>query len=113
MTRNLCELSQLTVRLYKLTSDVCFNFVYRKPTKAIELGLYYFVASEVGIANYIQRHFNWCDNTLFVEEIPNAREVSRSAIFLGGEDVIVDATRARRYLERSEWQSEDEESRLS
>lgn len=21
--------------------------------------LYYFVASEVGIANYIQRHFNW------------------------------------------------------
>ncbi|GMK55583.1 hypothetical protein CspeluHIS016_0206390 [Cutaneotrichosporon spelunceum] len=99
MVRRSCFVDPVVFSLWE--GDVCFNFVYRKPTKAIELGLYYFVASEVGIANYIQRHFNWCDNTLFVEEIPNAREVSRSAIFLGGEDVIVDATRARRYLERN------------
>jgi hypothetical protein len=96
-------LAQLGSPVWQLTADVCFSFVYRRPRKAIELALYYFVASEVGIANYIQRHFNWCDNTLFVEEIPNAREATRSAFFLGGQDIIVDAERVRRYLERSEW----------
>ncbi|BEJ15990.1 hypothetical protein CspHIS471_0505950 [Cutaneotrichosporon sp. HIS471] len=99
MVRRSCFVDPVVFSLWE--GDVCFSFVYRKPRKAIELALYYFVASEVGIANYIQRHFNWCDNTLFVEEIPNAREASRSAIFLGGEDVIVDATRVRRYLERN------------
>lgn len=81
---------------------MCFSFCYRKPRKAIELALYYFVASEVGIANYIQRHFNWRDNTLFIEEVPNARDATRTAVFLGGKDVIVDAQRVRTYLKRSE-----------
>lgn len=88
--------------LRSLTPDVAFSFCYRKPRSAIELALYYFIASEVGIANYIQRHFFWCDNTLFVEEIPNAREMTRSAFLLGGKDVIVDMHRVRRYLVRSE-----------
>ena len=49
--------------------DVCHSFCYRQPAtvsrkpsvsmsadeKALELLLYYFIASEVGIANYIQR----------------------------------------------------------
>lgn len=81
---------------------MCFSFCYRKPRKAIELALYYFVASEVGIANYIQRHFNWSDNTLFIEEIPNAHDATRTAFFLAGKDVIVDAERLRRYLESRE-----------
>ncbi|WWD04281.1 hypothetical protein V865_002349 [Kwoniella europaea PYCC6329] len=80
--------------------DVCYNFCYRKPTNALELLLYYFIASEVGIANYIQRHFDWADNTLFFEDIPNATDPSRTAFFLGGQDLIVDAARVRRYLER-------------
>lgn len=100
--RMLAALAFAHIRSLALTPDVCFSFCYRQPRKAIELALYYFVASEVGIANYIQRHFNWCDNTLFVEEIPNAREATKSAFFLGGRDIIVDAERVRRYLERSE-----------
>jgi hypothetical protein len=52
-------------------SDICHSFCYRKPAtvsklsaasldrlttyQALELLLYYFIASEVGIANYIQR----------------------------------------------------------
>ncbi|WRT69556.1 uncharacterized protein IL334_006543 [Kwoniella shivajii] len=80
--------------------DVCYNFCYRKPSSAIELLLYYFIASEVGIAHYIQRHFDWADNTLFFDEIPNATDSSKTAFFLGAKDVIIDATRVRRYLER-------------
>lgn len=104
LVRRSCFVDPVVFSLWE--GDVCFSFCYRKPRKAIELALYYFVASEVGIANYIQRHFNWCDNTLFVEEIPNAREAVRSAFFLGGKDIIVDAERVRRYLERSESKTE-------
>ncbi|OCF35143.1 hypothetical protein I316_03185 [Kwoniella heveanensis BCC8398] len=80
--------------------DVCHNFCYRKPTSALELLLYYFIASEVGIANYIQRYFDWADNTLFFDEIPNATDPSKTAFFLGAQDIIIDAARVRRYLER-------------
>lgn len=88
------ELSWLPGRRQALTNhrpDVCYNFCYRKPSEALELLLDYFVATEVGIANYIQRHFNWCDNTLFIEEIPNATDPTKTAFFLGGQDIIIDA----------------------
>ncbi|TXT09144.1 hypothetical protein VHUM_02618 [Vanrija humicola] len=81
--------------------DVCYNFCYRKPKKPIELLLYYFIASEVGIANYIQRNFVWTDNTLFIEDIPHARDPTKTAFFIGGEDIIINAERTRRYLERN------------
>jgi hypothetical protein len=35
--------------------DVCYNFCYREPHSAIELLLHWFIASEIGIANSIQR----------------------------------------------------------
>lgn len=73
----------------------------------------------MGIANYIQRvrcfllghalrirppltrqHFDWAENNLFVEEISGASDSSRMAVFLGAQDIIVDAVRARRYLEK-------------
>ncbi|ORY34890.1 hypothetical protein BCR39DRAFT_515410 [Naematelia encephala] len=79
--------------------DVCHSFCYRKPSSALELLLYYFIASEIGIAHYIQRHFDWADNTLFVDEIPHASDPSKTAFFLGGRDLIIDATRVRRYLD--------------
>ncbi|WVQ79387.1 hypothetical protein IAT38_001484 [Cryptococcus sp. DSM 104549] len=80
--------------------DVCHSFCYRRPTTALELLLYYFIASEVGIANYIQRNFDWTENTLFFNEIPNATDPSKTAFFLGGHDIIIDAARVRKYLER-------------
>ncbi|WWC65979.1 uncharacterized protein I303_108601 [Kwoniella dejecticola CBS 10117] len=80
--------------------DVCYNFCYRQPSNALELLLYYFIASEVGIANYISRYFDWADNTLFFDEIPGGADSHRTAFFLGGTDMIIDAARVRRYLER-------------
>ncbi|GFZ43636.1 hypothetical protein JCM24511_01356 [Saitozyma sp. JCM 24511] len=80
--------------------DVCHSFCYRKPATALELLLFYFIASEVGIANYIQRHFDWADNTLFFDEIPHGTDPDRTAFFIGGKDIILDASRVRRYLER-------------
>lgn len=81
--------------------DVCYNFCYREPRTALELLLQYFIASEVGIASYIQRHFDWAENTLFIDEIPHATNPRKTAFFLGAEDIIIDAPRARRYLERN------------
>lgn len=37
------------------------------------------------------QHFDWSANTLFPEEIPEARDPERTLIVLGGTDIIVDA----------------------
>ena len=37
------------------------------------------------------QHFDWSANTLFFEEIPNAKDESRTVFFLGGKDAILDA----------------------
>lgn len=51
----------------------------------------YFVSTEVGVANLLQRHFDWSSNALWYEEIPNARDPGRTLFVLGGKDDIVDA----------------------
>ena len=58
--------------------DVCYNFVYRKCTTGVELVVRYFAGMELGIANLIQRHFDWMSNTLWFEEIPEARDAKRT-----------------------------------
>ncbi|KAG9087325.1 hypothetical protein FRC07_012848, partial [Ceratobasidium sp. 392] len=58
----------------------------------------YFVGTELGVANHIQRQFDWSANSLWFEEIPAARDVHRSAFFIGGKDSIIDGERVRRYL---------------
>lgn len=79
--------------------DVCYNFCYRKPKAALELLLHYFIASEVGVANTIQRHFDWSENTLFHDQIPNADDPTKTMYLIGGEDIIIDAYRVKKYLE--------------
>jgi len=78
--------------------DVCYNFVYRTPTNAIQLLMRYFVGTELGIANTIQRHFDWSANTLWAEDIPRRTDPHAAAFFLGGRDAIVDSERVRKYL---------------
>lgn len=51
----------------------------------------YFVGMELGVANFLQRHFDWSSNCLWYEEIPNARDPKKTKFFLGGRDDIVDA----------------------
>nr|VWO95213.1 Cellulose-growth-specific protein [Ganoderma boninense] len=55
-------------------------------------------AMELGVANFLQRHFDWSSNSLWYEEIPNAKDPKRTMFFLGGKDTIIDADRVRRYL---------------
>ncbi|KAI5124921.1 hypothetical protein M0805_007349 [Coniferiporia weirii] len=78
--------------------DVCFNFIYRTCTTGVELVIRYFVGTELGVANLLQRHFDWLSNTLWFEEIPNVRDPRRTLFLLGGKDSIVDAKRIKKYL---------------
>ena len=71
--------------------DVCYNFIYRKCSNAIELLMSYFVGTELGVANLLQRHFDWSSNALWCEEIPNARDPERTLFLVGGKDAIVNA----------------------
>ncbi|KAF9268049.1 hypothetical protein L218DRAFT_918278 [Marasmius fiardii PR-910] len=78
--------------------DVCYNFIYRPCTDGTELIIRYFVGTELGVANLLQRHFDWSSNSLWFEEIPNARDPSKALFLLGGKDGILNAERVKRYL---------------
>ncbi|KDQ56378.1 hypothetical protein JAAARDRAFT_36545 [Jaapia argillacea MUCL 33604] len=78
--------------------DTCYNFIYKPCSTGIELIMRYFVGSELGVANLLQRHFDWTSNSLWYEEIPNARDPNKTMFLLGGKDAIVDAERVKRYL---------------
>jgi pimeloyl-ACP methyl ester carboxylesterase len=78
--------------------DVCYNFIYRPCRTGMEILMKYFVGAEIGVANLLQRHFDWASNSLFFEEIPNARDPSRTLFVLGGKDAILNAARVKRYL---------------
>ncbi len=51
----------------------------------------YFVSTELGVANLMQRQFDWHSNALWYDEIPNARDVTKTLFVLGGKDSIVKA----------------------
>lgn len=87
--------------------DVCYNFFYREPAtvssslpiekldgahnqdQGLELLMRYFVGSELGVSNVLQRHFCWTSNSLWFEEIPNATDQSKTFFCMGGKDIIV------------------------
>ena len=52
----------------------------------------YFVATELGVANLLQRHFDWSSNALWYEEIPNARDPAKTLFVLGAKDKILNAS---------------------
>ena len=72
--------------------DVCYNFVYGTCTNGLQLLIRYFVATELGVSNLLQRHFDWLDNSLWFDEIPNARDSRKNVFVLGGKDSIVNAS---------------------
>ncbi|KAJ3493881.1 hypothetical protein NLJ89_g10917 [Agrocybe chaxingu] len=82
--------------------DVCYNFFYRpcmtSSLQGMELIIRYFVGTEIGVANLLQRHFCWTSNSLWFEEIPNARDPSKTLFLLGGKDDIIQAERVKQYL---------------
>ncbi|CDO71256.1 hypothetical protein BN946_scf184908.g13 [Trametes cinnabarina] len=78
--------------------DLCYNFIYRPSVNGLDLVIKYFVGTELGVANFLQRHFDWSANCLWYEEIPNARDPRKTMFVLGGKDSIIDAYRVKRYL---------------
>lgn len=76
-------------------------FLYNKPADGIQLLMRYFVASELGIALSLQRYFDceWVvdllrtilislflgtDNLLFIDDIPNALDETKTMFVLAG-----------------------------
>jgi hypothetical protein len=59
--------------------------------QGFEMLMYYFVCSEIGIANFLHRHFDWSANSLWYEEIPHGKDPSKSMFVLGGKDFIVNS----------------------
>ncbi len=48
----------------------------------------YFVSTEIGISNLLQRQFDWTANTLFFEEIPHSRDPARNKFIVANDDVV-------------------------
>ncbi|KAH9853506.1 hypothetical protein C2E23DRAFT_728408 [Lenzites betulinus] len=81
-----------------LCLDLCYNFIYKPCQDGMDLIIRYFVGTELGVANSIQRHFDWASNCLWYEEIPNARDPAKTMFFIRSKDCIIDSNRVRRYL---------------
>ncbi|MBW0475806.1 hypothetical protein O181_015521 [Austropuccinia psidii MF-1] len=82
---------------------VCYNFLYSKPKNGIERLIRYFLSSELGIANDIQKNFDWITNVLWPSEIRNCFENEQDfqnnvKVILAEEDSILNANRVKDYL---------------
>lgn len=73
--------------------DVCYNFMYRRPSDPTQLLINYFLAKELYIAHSLSRNFFWHQNQLWPEELPGP-----TLVVLSGRDSIVPAHSVRRYL---------------
>lgn len=73
--------------------DVCYNFMYRRPSDPTQLLINYFLAKELYIAHSLSRNFFWHQNQLWPEELP-----CPTLVVLSGHDSIVPAHSVRRYL---------------
>ncbi|KAF7292390.1 hypothetical protein HMN09_01223100 [Mycena chlorophos] len=78
--------------------DLCYNFLYKQPTNGVELVTRYVIAQEVGTAALMYRNFDWATNALWYENIPNARDPSKTIFLLGGKDALINTQRAKTYL---------------
>jgi len=96
LLRRSCFVDPVTFNLWE--GDVCYNFVYRSPAAGMELAMWYFVGSELGTANLLQRHFDWTSNMLGLEDVKNATDPMNTLFILGGKDAISDTERLRDYL---------------
>ncbi|KAI5481197.1 hypothetical protein MNV49_005632 [Pseudohyphozyma bogoriensis] len=75
-----------------------FNFLYSNVRSPMQALMRYFVSRELGVANLLQRRFDWISNILFPEDIPNLEEPGKASVFLSEKDTIVDTPRISKYL---------------
>lgn len=88
-----CFVDPVTFCLWE--GDVCYNFIYRKCVTGFELVIRYVVGMELGVANLLQRHFDWTSNVLWFEEIPNALDPRKTFFVMGGKDCVVNSEASR------------------
>ncbi len=79
--------------MYHRTFSKCISCAVfsQSQLQGIDLIMRYFVGTEIGVANLLQRQYDWSSNALWYEEIPNARDYNKTFFVLGGNDVIVKA----------------------
>jgi pimeloyl-ACP methyl ester carboxylesterase len=85
--------------------DVAFNFTRRRPRRANEWQLWYYASTDPGVAHCLGRHFFWRDNIIWKEELTTSSNHGgaalgrrKVAIFLSGQDIIVDTASVSQYL---------------
>ncbi|ETW02734.1 hypothetical protein H310_05235 [Aphanomyces invadans] len=82
--------------------DGIYNLMYKPPSTAIDLFLWYFASQEIGIARSLRRHLLWYESALFPANLPrhpHSKHVLAS-VFLSEKDCIIDAPAAYAHLQR-------------
>ncbi|UZJ54002.1 hypothetical protein CBS101457_003322 [Exobasidium rhododendri] len=78
------------------------NFLYIRPKTGVMKLISYFVASELGTANMLFRHFDWSSCLLWPQDdVPNLRDPHACQFYLAEEDSIVNGPETRKYLRQA------------
>lgn len=75
-----------------------YNFLYAAAKSPMQLLMRYFVARELGVANTLQRNFDWMSSLVTPADIPHAGDPSKASIYFSERDSIVDTSRVTAYL---------------
>jgi len=75
-----------------------YNFLYTAARSPMQYLMRYFVARELGVANTLQRRFDWISSLLRPCEIPGKGDPRLASVFLSERDAIVDTPRVASYL---------------
>ncbi|KAH9819620.1 hypothetical protein DFH28DRAFT_886535 [Melampsora americana] len=97
-TSHLQQITQNHLDIMKSLIHSQNSFLYSKPKTGIEKIMRYNLGTEIGIATYTHRHFDWCASTLWPHETPGFLDPERFLVVLSGRDPIVNAERVRNYL---------------
>ncbi|KAI8067820.1 Alpha/Beta hydrolase protein [Gongronella butleri] len=89
-------------------SDVCNNFVYRRPETSSEAIVKYFASTELYISHYFSRHFYWFETALFIASKSPDHKTSQytipmpknTKVYLSENDNIVNSDRVYTYLHK-------------
>jgi hypothetical protein len=76
-------------RLYVFFNADAAPFLSTDRVQGFELFVRYFIGTELGIANLLQRNFDWAANSLWYEDIPHARDPDKTVFLLGAKDDII------------------------
>jgi len=74
------------VALLLILPDVAVNFLYRNPQTTMEWLIYFAAGREVTIAHTMYRNFNWWENILWLEDLPD--HCGCTTLVCGKDDIL-------------------------